>query len=393
MNSKFPDEAIRKILANRPGIVAESCPDENGIAAYLEGNLGIEEKARFEDHTSRCLNCQEITGLALKISLPEELQTAEAYAARPAHKTVLFRLSFPLAGVAAGLFLLVAAVVIFRSAYRESAPASSLQTAEVRSAPPLVEEIEQKRQSVRVLDEKAEADRRADFAKDEKAAAAPQETGGQTAERAVAEIAKNAKPVRVETAASELPAKAPADVPAVRPAGEQQQAIAEFRMEPEKLEQRSAQVQARGGAVGGVLAPSPDKTIQRADQQPAPLPGRAEVSGLRLAMREASDKQKSQEDVDAIAAVRNIIRSLAAGADRVELQAPAEKAGARTFHIKGQYWIDEECVRHPDAEIVRMLAGAPEFEDIAAKLPEILKLQQGERMILLFWNGKICLIR
>jgi hypothetical protein len=118
------DKAVRKAL---PGGAPSPCPDENLMAAYLDGVLSGQDRERFEDHASQCASCREV--LAMAIEMAEQSSDAPPLRAfrRPA-----FRFFIP-ATVAAGIVLAVATGILLLQTFREG---ETPQSAAVRPGTP-----------------------------------------------------------------------------------------------------------------------------------------------------------------------------------------------------------------------------------------------------------------
>src|SRR5688572_11453371 len=105
------DTAIRKSLSGVKSDPKGSCPDDNIVAAYLEGVLSSPEKSHFEEHASSCLNCQELVALSTKLLDPESDQLSPAKTLPYRVQRRLFR--FPIPALAL-LLVAVAIGIIFR---------------------------------------------------------------------------------------------------------------------------------------------------------------------------------------------------------------------------------------------------------------------------------------
>src|SRR5687768_18197553 len=105
------DTAIRKALAGIKPDPKGNCPDDNLVAAYLEGGLSAPERVYFEDHASNCVNCQELVALSTKLLDAENTQDLPAKTSPHRGRSVLFR--FPLPALAL-LLVAVAIGIIFR---------------------------------------------------------------------------------------------------------------------------------------------------------------------------------------------------------------------------------------------------------------------------------------
>jgi hypothetical protein len=72
----------------------ESCPDENWMAAYLEGSQSEHFKKTFERHLLQCDRCQAEMGLLLKTGVAEAQPKPSALAAEPSPRSNLLALLF-----------------------------------------------------------------------------------------------------------------------------------------------------------------------------------------------------------------------------------------------------------------------------------------------------------
>ena len=69
--------------------------------------------------------------------------------------------------------------------------------------------------------------------------------------------------------------------------------------------------------------------------------------------------------------------------------AETRKMGDRTFYGTSGYWIDQECIRHPDSNTVEIASPDPEYESILAQYPALPDL----RPVLIHWKGTNFLMR
>ena len=128
------DTAIRKALSGIKSDPKGHCPDDNIVAAYLEGGLSSPERLHFEDHASTCLNCQELVALSTKLLDPEVTRDSPAKTSPSRVRKVFFR--FPLPALAL-LLVAVAIGIIFRE------ERDSPKQPEAKSAPSLSASLEQ----------------------------------------------------------------------------------------------------------------------------------------------------------------------------------------------------------------------------------------------------------
>lgn len=390
MKPDFIDSAIRKTMQHRAGGDAGPCGDENILSAYLEGSLRAEERARFEEHVSNCLQCQEVLGLAMKLSEAAEALPPQTGAAAASQKTVLFRISIPLAGVVAALFLIIAGVVVFRDAYKTNHGVPPTQTADARLARPAPE-----------------------------IAALPATSGSRLGK--AESIGAAAKPPQAESrrtsnASAPLPAKAEP-----KPAGPDERkgvdALSLKQQETEALPARERQTDlgwrapapqpvkepsetarpgviggVAGGAIGGVL-PAADKDAQRLGREAAAVPATEESKEARaaLGLRVAQDEKTPAAAVWSPKAV--VFRFAEEGGQPKSRQSVVKLIKDRTFYDRDTYWVDGECAKAPASEIVEIKSDSQEFRDILASYPEIRQLLTPAKGVLLYWNGKICVLR
>lgn len=142
------EEQIRQLLQShrrsggRPGF---RCPDEQRLAAYVDGKLVGNERTSFEKHVSACDSCLDaIAFLARSAEWPEADQVPAYLVAREralaAEKSVaIWRWKWAVATAAAACAVLAITFIVWNSRIRETAaPAEGSLIAQNQQPTPLV---------------------------------------------------------------------------------------------------------------------------------------------------------------------------------------------------------------------------------------------------------------
>jgi len=352
------DGAMQKALAAHKDQAAGSCPDENILAAYMEARLDPSERQRVESHASNCVSCQELIGLALRLSEPEaELEAAEA--AESPSKKVLFHFTLPVSVLAMIVLALVAGYLFFRI-LRESTPFSAApHTAELRS---------------------------------------PAKAEGVSAPKSPAlSPPREATPLKQPTAASAREphmSKSRLSPKVTLPAPATEIALArEPALQPppalEPTQPAAVQVpEARAGGAADKISVSATKVGENRPAGEAAPPG---VGRMNLAAAHTGPTVKAQAvaqfspeftPLDAVLTLARLIPSLRDGLLE-------KKIKNRTFYFNSGYWIDGQCTEQTSADYVDIKTGSAEREQILKSFPEVEKI----RPAVISWNGKNCVLR
>lgn len=141
MNRKEKD-AFEQLLKNHLSATAfshaqaEPCPDENCMAAYLEGSQGEKFKKSFEKHLAKCSRCQAELALLLKTGAAEAQPMASLLAkARPGSGLLALLLDWTrVAAFQPAFAVLLVCVVTGVVGYRLLREQTNLQTRPVEMA-------------------------------------------------------------------------------------------------------------------------------------------------------------------------------------------------------------------------------------------------------------------
>jgi hypothetical protein len=379
-----PDKTIWKAMLEGNAGKGGACADENLLSAYLEGLLQADEKSRLERHASDCACCRKVLGLAMKMAESEVPARNEALEEAPTRTTVLFRVSIPVVGLAAVLFFVIAGAVVFRSAFKARQAAEPARIAAARTGAPEISqatpgEVQQHEKDTGLArPPRVEATVESRPAEVRAQARAESLTPPPPVERALADQAKKTAPKDAETAAtaesrpqwqpvaaSELPAKAA----------------------------KGAAAEPLAGPVGAILT-AEDRTGSKDRKDAAAKPPEPQKAGYRAAVLPAA----AQEEKLAPPLQRSAYQVLRAfitergkpAADEVAVR----RVAGRVFHGRGEYWVDQDCARAPrDAAIVEVGTDSPQYREIEVRDPEIARLMEPGKRILIFWEGTILLIR
>jgi hypothetical protein len=387
---------MRDILRRDKGGENGACAGESAVAAYLEGALTAAERNRFEQHASLCTACQELIGLSIKMS--EEAAGGEVVTAEATRsgRTVLFRLSIPVIGLAvAGLFV-VAGVLVFRHAYKAEGGPPALQVADARLSTGEARKPAESPERVspafsdagRPLAEKAQ---RAEEAPLPAASAIPL----QQAKAAAAAPFKPAVPTKVVSAESDA-VLAAQDQAAVRPAAPASSAVNE-PAEERAARQAAAPAAEAVGAVGGVLGAPGGRSEAKFDQvrlgKETPPGGAGGVQRLRTALNVTPAREKGMPSATPPDPRQVLLNFAAETETRGKDEAARRAIGDRVFHARGSYWIDQNCMGLQDAEIVWITRGSSDFQSIIERYPGLQGLLEPGKSVLLSWEGKVYLVR
>jgi hypothetical protein len=375
MRYPFVEKAIRRILVRRQADGQEACPEANELAAYLEGRLSPKEVARFEEHASNCVACQEKLALSLKLA-EEGTGAATDRAAEP--QRFAYRTS-PIRFALGAAVLLIVGVLLFQA------------TKESRRIQPIPQ--------VAHLEPIGSV------------------SGGPEAKLVSPEL--NQAPAAVGARATNQPTRAPARSQAASPSSQLASNPAAATVSPESFAVRAMPSQVSAGAGGtkqGALAEPVEETpksiqaqldaealkMKMASSRPAaasaPLQGVAETVAVR-AGAERSQKQTSNAQNVSLeqlvsAEVHSLMTRQAVARKGMGMAADTgKKVGDRTFYRTANYWVDAECASHSEVPVREITRDSKEYVAILAKEPALAELNSAGIPILLYWNGTNYLIR
>ena len=421
------DGLIQKMLSARPEGSSEHCADENLMAAYLEASLSPREAADFETHVSKCDSCQEILALAMKL----QSRAGERRLQQPAgSKRTLFRFSIPIPVLGALVVAVVLAAVFLRFPNKPDQKRDNQQIAEVRRSVLETQQTELKRTETKLEEpsfvsaKSARTDSALRHEKSSVAAARLQAPGMPKNEDAsvsgdyradLAPIPPQPSPEAAPVVPAPASVAADSLVQAFQDANEGRKLLGEkgTPVVTAKGEVKEGTLEtAAKDTAGTVPAAVPVGDLaQRLLLAPAPTPamGAAQPQQAGKAKNAAVDEAASIRVQETVArphvyAVQNRIAiahytnpSVAASVrlalkdldSRAQKPAESRKIGERLFYKKSGYWIEKDCVIHPDATIVEITSEASEYAQILKDYPEIGTLIPA----LIFWNSRLYLLR
>ena len=382
--------AIRRALAGQSRMDVGPCPDLNLVTAYLEGSLSQPERTGIEAHAAICPSCQELLALSMKLA-DEDLPLEEGVAAVSPRRKVLFRFSIPISALAA--VLLTAGLALFLMWHQRSEKPVSTEMAELRA----------------------------------REVPAPPGSGAESPAKAPAIVAA---PEYAREA--EMPTRSPTEAAAGEAADSrtpEANALREVTAAPPEPEQKVAGGLV-GGVVGGIMPPAPAeesrmRTVEPLSAQVAARSEREGAESIGMTKDEiATGKPKASRESPGVTEIsgtvsqspREVIQGLATalqeedGIDKARLESyrtTNEAAGravtwksagrrlvsGRAFELYSGYWIDVECTRHADGVLAELPARAPEAEEIRKAMPDLEKLLQSGRPLILHWKGKNIVLR
>ena len=342
------DTAIRKSLSGIKSDPRGSCPDDNIVAAYLEGVLSSPEKSHFEEHASSCLNCQELVALSTKLLDPESDQLSPAKTLPHRGQRGLFR--FPITALAL-LLVTVAIGIIFREERSKQREAENTPTLSASSAP--------KDQVTSTEAPKLDQ-------------APPPRAAGEQAARGKAKERSDKSGLRD----SEKPA-------AVPPVSEPKSAV--LRDGPDDFRTREKRSETLAGLKKNEGFAVPTARTGGLEMQTLPVGQAGGEVSLRNAIAGLSQQRRQQEGDS---------NKAAQSADRVAIVGGNVQRviGKRVFQLASGYWIDTQCAEHPGSDIVEINAESPEYVDIRRESPEIEELRTSGVPIMVYSKSKIYVI-
>jgi hypothetical protein len=390
------DSLIKNMLSMGARKSSGSCPDENLMAAYLEGSLTSSEKSEFESHVSDCASCREILAVSIRLQ-PQE--SSRLQATPVTSKRTLFRFSIPIPVLGVLLIAAVLAGVLFRHTSRQSINAPKEQVAENR---PAVQQPADLRET------------------------APQPMEAAPAVQPSRQRAKEMTRIGPQSNLAASTTSGVDEAPA-----EKQERMAEGTVADKKggFEEKAKAVLADRDwaanapeAVPAAAAPLPPPPVKATAQalkaaQPAVVPesvGRASemkqpVQAERAASQEANiyteavvQKTPSRPKIYAAQnriaasnyATTSVVASLKEALDALAVPANLQAAesmrnGDRTFYKNSGIWIDQQCIEHASADIIEIKPGAPEYKALSKQYSNIRTIVPAA----IYWEGKIYILR
>jgi hypothetical protein len=381
------DGAIRKALARRNDTTAGECPGENVLAAYLETRLGEAERQTVERHASGCTSCQEIIGLALRLSDPEA-QPVTGDAEASSRKRILFHVSLPMSALAMIVLALVAGVLFYRIVRESSRIPAAPQTAELHP-PAQAEGISAaKTPEKNIPQEKLAVREQLQAVSEEKAKG----SALKSADRAgrVSQPAKDSVIAR-EPAARKIPSQ---EVAKTEPAEENKvgreqtvlpqppiEAVATLAMPLTETKDGSIAVDRRGGiaTVAGEYKPADSFSASRAELSRTKPPSAQRAAAMNL----------QPVALGPAFAPRDAVVNIAALIPSARGKLAEKKIRDRIFYLNSGYWIDAQCPQHVSADFADVRSDSPEFDQILKSMPELEKT----RPAIVYWNGRNLVLR
>ncbi len=370
MNDTRIDAAIRRSLEARGAERGHACPDDNLMAAWLDGALAPSEAQQVENHAASCGYCRRVIALAAAVE-------DEAPVAAPA--TVARRYAWTgflqprVLAMAAALAMVVGGSVLYRMSREGASDAAPVQVAELRQDVQREEPLADLRPADRELAPKAPEASAARPAVARSAAKAgfyggitePEVEGAAVAKKEVQAVAvEKDLLVGVETGVGEKAAAAPAAVQP-QPVAAAAVAVGEIRQkerqEPAEQKQAVGAVAGRGAmGVRAVTAQAPADAVMEFRARPAESPQEA----IRTMAGSLRDK---------------------AGAERTKM------VGDRRFYRTAGYWVDVLCDQA--AAVVEIPNDSTELAEVLRAIPGIAELRETDVPVLVFWKEKNLLLR
>jgi hypothetical protein len=367
------DRAIQKALERALRQTQGQCPDHNQLAAYLESRCAAPERQGLEEHFASCGTCRQLLSLSLGLSEPE---TGEISQRSPARRR-LFRFAIPVSAIVAAAVLLGIVVVwqkkstltVSQTAELHSISSAPASPAPVVSPPPTV--LEERKESVRQFAGKPTARQAQSPAGTTKRSEPPAFVAPMTGDK----LAKVPEGIANAATAGKSQPSVIAQVPA-----EESTKVAEA-MTPKQVQDERVSSKAKVTAQ--------NEPMQRRAQVPAQTQGLAQARQMTPAaavMTFNAAQGFIEQPQDAIAGFSS--------ADVVTRNSiPVRKAGEKVFYPWSGYWIDGECAAHAKAPLMEAEQGSKEYKEAMEQFPGLRDFETASTAVLLYWNGKIYLIR
>ncbi len=392
MKDERIDRAIRNILAGQKDRDAGACPSDSRIAAYLDARLRPDECAEFEAHVSSCASCREI--LSLSLQLGEEPQvTRQTLPAQ--EKKVIFHFAIPMSALALVVVASLAGVLYYRAVRNAGKSVIVTQTAEVREADKSIDRAEPSQEFRTAGPEK----RREVAATDSSKAISTRPITTVPARSAARDTAASPPPPAVEDEKIALGNEAETEAPIASKASAARSAI---ELPAGKKEVPGAAAPAEPPMVVGGIRPP----VRAASEEGAA--GVAAEARMQMAVADQPSKGKPAQarlgripaDTLAMAmkpedAARDAIAQLSKYVkDKAKSDSAGEKKiGDRIFVLISGFWIDRTCTARADAQLVETQSGSATYEAIRKAVVGFDELLAAGESALIFWDGKIYLIR
>ena len=149
------EKQIKEILQSQRSFEPGSrfgCPEENKLAAFVDGQLTVSERSKFERHMSNCQSCLAAIGFLSRSAEwddPPEIPPyllARARRLAGANRRTMWRWQWAVASAAAACILLALSFAIFKSRVQQPSPsvdgplvAQNQQTPAIAVSTPTVE--------------------------------------------------------------------------------------------------------------------------------------------------------------------------------------------------------------------------------------------------------------
>jgi hypothetical protein len=432
MSDPFVIGAIRRVLKQKTDALPGACPDANELSAWMESRLNSREVDRFEDHVSRCTDCQQALALSMQLAEPEPV-AAKTMVSPPifSYRSSSIRLAF------AAVLVVVVGVLLYQStrqftevrglpdiasnrapAVASGGPAAAMRSpgssAETALASNAVAQAPGAPQ--RLSEEEAKAGTQIRASRSSQARVSAEVPKKATADE-LGDLALQKNKAVDAVAAPPIPANEPKTVPlaAAPPPANQislplstsnsiSNSIMNVEIPPvQQATGQMAQAQAgRGGGGGrGRAAAAQQAAVQQTQQanvqqatvtQQASAVGRAEAQQMRMTLDAAPAEARTAREADVAAPkVRQALEEARLLLAKTGKKPATKKIGSRIFYRTANFWVEAESVAHAEAAMREMARDSQEFRDILAKEKKLSDLK--DVPVLLYWNAANCLIR
>lgn len=382
MRYPFVEKAIRHILVRRRADAQGACPEANELAAYLEGRLISEEAARFEEHASNCVACQE--KLALSLQLAEE--NAGAAGNRAVEPQRFAYRSSPIRFALGAAVVLIVGVLLFQATRESRRIQPTPQIAQLAPRGNVSGGAEAKLVSPEVSGTSASVSARAAASPPPRATQAPARSqAGSQPSRLAGNPATVAVPpdslalnvANIERAQAPPRAGATKQTAAAEPVEEVPKPV-QAQLDAETLKMKMAAVRP------GIANIQPQGRTEAVAVQAGAESIQKQITGVQYVGLE----QQVSAEMRLMAA-----RQAAAGKGGGTAADAAKKVGDRRFYKTANYWVDAECASHSEAPVREITRDSKEYAAILAKEPALAELNTAGIPLLLYWNGTNYLIR
>ena len=367
---------------------AETCPDENWMAAYLEGSQSEPFKKTFERHLLQCNRCQSEMAFLLKPGVNEAQSLPTAVRANLSPRSNLLEILF--AWTRASAFrpvyaILLVSVLTGVIGYRilrddrilqrpsmetnESA-ARTNSTSPKADQPPASQSVNDQQPQERQLSLKSEPSMLPRRAADRREGTRESESVGQARDLRTRETSNNRDSELKDGFAAEPPSSAPAE--SSRDANDRlaRRDAAAAQPVPAPLQKESLPVSVAGrensqlGAKADEASAKPKNQVMPA----APLPGTYSVVGALSEKKTEQDKATSAEEARAASAPARKKQVLAESARQTAAVEANEttpvnriEVGGKRFDLSEGIWRDSSILPN-DAKPISVGMNSPDFE-------------------------------